>query len=199
MAQPVGATGWIPVILIIILTGGAIAAIVLIPVTLDGEQIGGCNNTVLPLNLTGMFNSTFTCTGVDMNGPFNEGPSARQIIIEHNVVEGLVQATDGTTSYQGYVPAGANLRGSRELSLLAGHPIDFEIGRFEVFRRCTANQATEVSLMIMGERVVTGEICPARRRSVCENKFSKTCTEKLVRVSVDIPPGTFTEAPTPAP
>jgi hypothetical protein len=53
--------------------------------------------------------------------------------------------------------------------------------------------------MIMGERVVTGEICPVRRRSVCENKFSKTCTEKLVRVSTDIPPGTFTVAPTPAP
>lgn len=183
-------------ILAIILTGGAIATIVLIPVTLDGEQIGGCNNTALPLDLTGTYNSAFTCTGVDMNGPFSQPATTRQIIIDHDVAEGLVRATDGSTSYQGYVPAGANLRGARELSLLAGHPVDFEIGRFEVYRRCTASQTTETSMMIMGERVVTGEICPARRRrSVCENKFSKTCTEKLVRVSTNVPPGTFTPAP----
>ena len=198
MTQPLGFTAWIPVILAILLTGGTIAAIVLIPVSILDDAVGDCNNTVLAFNVTGTYTSVISCSGVNQLGPYTEGPTTRTLYIKHDLTYDTVMATDNTTDYQGYIISGGNLQGAREMGFYDDQGPTYSTGRFEAWRRCTANKTTEVSLLMMGQRIVTGETCLARRRNSCP-KFTKTCTERLTRTSKNYPPGTFTAAPTPVP
>jgi hypothetical protein len=170
-----------------------IAGIVLIPVTIGDNLIGPCNDTEVPLDITGVYNGTFSCEGVGDSGTFTESDADNVWTIYHNTGTGLVEMTDTSTghAYKGAVPNEANLRGNRELAFYTGHVPYFEVGRWEILRTCTANRTTLVTIRLMGQSIVAGDD---------PTKVTKTCTERLTLTTTDVPPTPApTAAPTPAP
>lgn len=176
----------------ILLTAGTVFAIVFLPIQLSGEGVGSCNNTAAPLDLTGQYNGTFSCEGVNDGGSFVAGGTNNIWTIYHDTADNTLVLTDTTTghTYAGVVPEGTNTRGNREVAVWTGHVPYFLVGRWEVLRRCYSGGVNEFSVNLMGQSIAGGELSMEGPKAV------KTCAERLTRFSIAVPP---TPAPTAEP